>query len=202
MKINIVCVKWGVKFTSEYVNKLFSMVQRNLKVKHNFICFTDNPSELNKNIEVRMLPGSLEGWYNKIYLFKEGLLNDLVIYFDLDTIIVDNIEKLTTYKGNLALLNDFNNDTLATGLMIWKAEKNYQIWEKYEKMNYPKYFNGDGQFFNDNYEADKINSFFKGIYSFKNHCLNDIPKDARIICFHGKPKNHEVRNHEIYKYWR
>lgn len=201
MKINIACVKWGNKYSSDYVNRLYSMIQRNFSLDHNFICFTDNPKEINKNIEIKLLPTLLEGWYNKLYLFKEGLMKGKVIYFDLDTIILKNIDELANYQGDLALLNDFNNNTLATGIMIWKAEKNYKIWEKYKEMNYPKYFNGDGQFFNDNYDADKINSFFNGILSFKNHCKYRVPINARIVCFHGKPKNHEVKDHEIYKYW-
>ncbi|GAH56014.1 unnamed protein product, partial [marine sediment metagenome] len=45
--ITVCCLKVGDKYSSEYVNKLYSMVERNLTVEHDFICITDNPEGVN-----------------------------------------------------------------------------------------------------------------------------------------------------------
>ena len=38
----VVCLKWGNKYSAEYVNKLYSMVKRNLTIDYEFVCFTEN----------------------------------------------------------------------------------------------------------------------------------------------------------------
>lgn len=40
---NVICIKWGDKFGSEYVNSLYKMVEKKLTIPHRFVCFTDNP---------------------------------------------------------------------------------------------------------------------------------------------------------------
>jgi hypothetical protein len=37
-------MKWGDKFPSEYVNRLYAMVNRNLSIPFRFVCFTENDS--------------------------------------------------------------------------------------------------------------------------------------------------------------
>ena len=44
--LDIVCFKWGNKFTAEYVNNLHNAVERNITVSHTFTCFTEDPSFL------------------------------------------------------------------------------------------------------------------------------------------------------------
>ena len=39
---NFACVCYGDKYSLEYVQKLYNMVQRNTTYLHNFYCFTDN----------------------------------------------------------------------------------------------------------------------------------------------------------------
>ena len=48
---NVVCIKWGEKFGSEYVNKLYNSIQRNLSLKHRFICLTDNAEGIVAGVE-------------------------------------------------------------------------------------------------------------------------------------------------------
>ena len=50
--MNILCVKWGTKYSSEYVNKLYNMVLKNCNGQpFDFYCYTDNPSDLKSNIK-------------------------------------------------------------------------------------------------------------------------------------------------------
>ena len=79
---NVVCIKWGDKFSADYVNKLYSMVQRNLSLKHRFICLTEDPADLNPNIEVFPLTrNDLEYCWNKLVLFEKKLYTLMVLYY-------------------------------------------------------------------------------------------------------------------------
>ena len=40
--MNFCCVFYGTKYKVEYVQNLYNMVQRNLTIPHNFVCFTDD----------------------------------------------------------------------------------------------------------------------------------------------------------------
>ena len=96
--LNVVCLKHGTKYSSEYVNKLYNMIQRHLTVPHRFTCFTENKENLNDNINVIDLPNiPLEGWWFKPYIFRRGHFpdGDTVLYFDLDMVIVNNIDNHT-----------------------------------------------------------------------------------------------------------
>lgn len=104
---NIVCMKWGTAYDSEYVNKLYSMVSRNMTRPFRFICFTDIADGLNSNIEVFDLPpfesASLQtkGMYRKKTLcrsdlapFKEG---ERFLYLDIDVVITSPMDEMFDY---------------------------------------------------------------------------------------------------------
>ncbi len=141
--INIVCVKYGNKFGPEYVNKLLYMVQRHLTYDFKFICLTENNEGLDNKVEVIPLPKSipLKRWWWKIYLFKKGVLpeNDTNLFFDLDTIIVKNIDKLIDYKpGNFVGLRAVRRalrpgtNHLGSAVMRWTSYNYSDIWDKFE----------------------------------------------------------------------
>ena len=68
---NVVCIKWGDKFSADYVNRLYNMVQRNLTLEHRFICLTEDPTDLNPKIEALPLTrDDLEYCWNKLILFE------------------------------------------------------------------------------------------------------------------------------------
>ena len=79
---NFACVCYGDKYSLEYVEKLYNMVQRNSTYLHNFYCFTDNVKAekvLTGHINVRKFPlHDLHGWWNKMQLFHpdNGLMGE------------------------------------------------------------------------------------------------------------------------------
>ena len=56
MSVNIICMKWGNKYGPDYVNKLYNMVAKNLTQSFRFICFTENKTGIQGNIEIFPLP--------------------------------------------------------------------------------------------------------------------------------------------------
>lgn len=111
-KLNIVCIKWGTKFTSAHVNILYRAVKAHMNgVEHNFVCFTDNSENLDKGIDSRPLWNDATNFklnYRKLKLYSHEILESLnynIIYLDLDTVITgsllpfSNLEKNTLWKS-------------------------------------------------------------------------------------------------------
>ena len=53
---NVICMKWGDKYSPDYVNILFNMVSRNLKNPFKFVCFTDDATGIDPKVETFDLP--------------------------------------------------------------------------------------------------------------------------------------------------
>ena len=108
----VVCLKHGTKYSSEYVNKLYNMVSRNLTIPFKFVCLTENSSGLDKNIEhiPLYLDPRLTGWWYKPYFFNPYLgIDGTLLYLDLDVVVFENIDKLFTYKPDkFCIIRDFN----------------------------------------------------------------------------------------------
>ena len=85
--MNILCVKWGTKYSSDYVNILYNMVLKNCNGQpFDFYCYTDNNSNLIDNIKIIKINSDLKDWWPKLDLLN--IFNkDVNIFFDLDVII-------------------------------------------------------------------------------------------------------------------
>lgn len=116
----IACVRTGTKYPVDYVYRLKAMVERHLKVFHKFICITDRPNEL-KGIEVIDITAlNLPGWWGKMYLFELfWRAGEKVIYFDLDTVICNDIKPLTDLEIEFGICANF---TRAYGIKEWPCK--------------------------------------------------------------------------------
>ena len=72
-------MKWGTLYSAEYVNKLYSMVKRNLSYDFKMVCFTDDESGIRKEVQCFPipeinLPGDLpERMWKKLTTLKKDL---------------------------------------------------------------------------------------------------------------------------------
>ena len=113
--MNFVCVYWGDKYKTDYVQNLYNMVQRHLTIPHKFICFTDHV-KLHKivkgDIEFRQFKHhDYQTWWNKLQLFSEDAeLEGPNLYMDLDVVILENINEMATFGDDdtFGVINDFN----------------------------------------------------------------------------------------------
>lgn len=70
-KINVVCLKWGVLYGPEYVNKILAGVQRHSSRPFDFYCMTENSTGLNEKIKIIPLLEDWKGWWGKATLFSK-----------------------------------------------------------------------------------------------------------------------------------
>lgn len=192
----------------DYVNRLLRAVKRNSTVPFSFVCFTDEEdTAYSKRIILKPIPMQLKGWWNKMYMFKAGVLEGRVVYLDLDTVITGNIDALLKLETPFAMLRDVMRPHLkASGVMAWLANGRYGLWDAYEDAGRPHHWKeGDGGFIADHlaYEPDLLQNHVDGIYSYKKNCrAQGLPDDATIVCFHGQPRPHMVADAWVGEHWK
>ena len=105
----VLCLKHGVKYSSEYVNRLNRMIKRHCTVPFRFACLTDDASDLDSDIIPLPLPNFVSGWWCKPYMFSKDLpIKGNILYLDLDVVISNNIDKLFSYQhGHWCIVRDF-----------------------------------------------------------------------------------------------
>lgn len=200
--ITFVCVSVGnyQGRSAEYVNILVNMIARNLPDKHKFVCFTDDATNINSEIECRVITEKLNGWWNKLYLFKEGSLtkeDGRIVYFDLDTVIVSGLDEIIKYAGKFAILRDFYRPNgLQSSVMLWEGGDHTYIWSNWDKAGRPE-INGGDQAWLEIYFQRKNRDILQQIFpkcfvSYKVHAQEMVPKSAKVVVFHDKPRPHEA----------
>ena len=108
----VACLKFGKKYGPEYVNTLYRMVDRNLTLDYEFVCFTEDTKGLDPHIRTESLPFSaqIQGWWYKPYFLDPKLcIQGTILFIDLDVIVFRNIDNLFTYNPEqFMIIRDFN----------------------------------------------------------------------------------------------
>jgi len=200
----------GGTYTAEWVNRLHAGVQRHLPVDHDFVCLTDDPRGMDRGVCVEPLRHDWPGWWAKQELFTPGLFDDLVIYFDLDTVITGDLVPFTGYTGPRAFLRDFfryRENMIGSGMMLWMGDEMADIYREFTKDpeahmrtfrrrsdEFTKRFMGRGHFIQDLWPGLVVSS--------KAHCRTGLPENARVVCMHGRPRMTELEpTHWLRQRW-
>ena len=153
--INIMCVKWGDKYSAEFVNKLFNMVEKNIcGTPFTFYCYTDNGKDINPSVKISPMQTDLTQYWPKLELFKL-FRQDTNIFFDKYDYVKEHlklseveISEYTGYKSNFInnnsgfLIKSGSNETMTTHqtfyyhvYMVKDLSKGY-----YDRKNWKEYY--------------------------------------------------------------
>jgi hypothetical protein len=219
MELTVACLWWdrwcGDTWGPEYVERLRNMVRGNLSLPHRFVCFTDKPEKIEER-GIETLPMDVPKWkwnLRKTVVYKkDNGLSGRVIVLDLDMIILRSIDFLARYRGEFCIIEDFYHKGLPGGSIMsfeagtlqerfydplvkngfnigWKVRGSERYWYKERRSHM--------DFWQDLY-PDKIVSF----KPTPNTRLNREPEEAAIVCFHGRPRPHEVDTSWVVKNWK
>lgn len=224
--LNCACLIHGNYYDIEYVDKLYNSIKKNVSLEVKLHVYTEE----NRSIKKEYIKHGLEnypgvggiknGWWYKIQLFNSNLYSDDILYFDLDILIIKNIDwiwKLYEFnKNKFVACKDFRylfgyNNHINSSIMMFNVKKYKHIYDNFDLKNI-NIFPGD---------QDYINAFVKDkvIYldetRIKSHTyevLNKFKKNKKeefkientdIIIFHGKDKPHILKNDNLVKkYWK
>lgn len=104
--VNVICMKFFTRYGPHYVNRLHRAVQRHLTRPFRFVCFTENPADIDPGIETPPLPPLQvpkefypSAWL-KLAFFQDGLadLKGPTLFLDLDVVILDSLDCFFDYE--------------------------------------------------------------------------------------------------------
>ena len=194
--MNIIFVKHGDKYDHQYVNKLYQDLIRYYPNAIYWI-YTENSDKVNQDINIVTIfkRPTLKRWWNKLALFSDDMpFEGKCLYFDLDSVIIDNPKKWVTNFDGLTLVKDFYKEnlyfdkhsydvTVNSSVMTFTAKKNNYIWEKFLKNKdyFMRKYMGIDRFLV--YEGIEIKNFENGFaYSVE----NEEPKEnAAVRMYNG-----------------
>jgi FkbM family methyltransferase len=230
--ITVACVRVGEAYPIEYVEKLSDMCRRNLPegFPGRFVCLTDRPGDLAylKHIEtIDISPFSpaerFEGWWAKMLLFQPELFieGERIWYFDLDTVITGPLEHIFNYPGAFAILRDvYRPQGLQSSVMSFIVSKlTASIWDEWAARRFPHLTGGDQavleHFFAPvvgwrdarlkarGWAPDLLQDMYPGEFrSYKQECVWSVPKETKVVFFHGVPRPHDVVTGWVPDVWK
>lgn len=204
-KTAILCVlRSGGDFTTCDVDVVFTMLKQHVTIPFDFYCLT--------NVHTQKFPtlpliNEYKGWWSKIELFRSKLVpNERILYFDLDMIVKKNINNLLEQPFDFIGLRPFNikkmedSNYFASAILSWVNDGTFDfIYDAFNYKTDSDLFNGDQDYMSSIMQLHECEfkywqDLVGGIYSYKRHIRKGIVPvgEARIVCFHGKPRPKEV----------
>lgn len=217
--------KTGGEYDISYAKMLTAAIKRNITLEHEVLLLTDAVYNeyyplIKEGIvdEIYMLSHGLPGWWSKIELFR---IPGPVLYFDLDTVIVDNIdavvETVLDLTNEIMMLKGFYRPDKCSGILGWNTDLT-RVYNLYIKDYLPKAkfserhnalrmavdnktYRGDQEWLQRAFiDLHQVSIFIQDklpgcVCSYKVNIQQSeiIPDGVRIVCFHGKPRPHEVK---------
>ena len=193
--LTVACVlKSGGIYDATWVARLRDGVARHLPVEHRFVCLSD----VDVPCERIPLEHDWPGWWSKIELLK---LQGPMLFFDLDTAIVGDLsdiaQKATPHSGIVMLQDFYRRKGFGSGVMAWGGAFDGLAWKRAFVRRAEEYQRELGSRGDQGYLEDCFQYAFVPVWqdllpgqivSYKVHCRNGIPPDARVVCLHGLPK--------------
>jgi hypothetical protein len=188
------------------------------------------PSHMVKH-ELRDLgvSGPRKAWWYKLQLFNNKHYRGPLLYLDLDTVIVDNIDWITHQPLDyLWAPRDFKrlwyppHSGINSSVMWWDTNRFTNVWHEFRAQDFNllrQRYPGDQDFLSD-IIAPQQRRFLdeKLIRSWKWECLDGgwnfktrkhlepglgtTAFPAGILVFHGNPKPHECKDPVIQQHWK
>ncbi len=105
MTQTVICIKWGIRYGPDYVNRLCSMVKRHTARPTRIVCYTDDQAGITSEVETFPLPyielPEYRRWFpwRKISLWQEELegISGEVLYLDLDIVVTGSLDDFFDY---------------------------------------------------------------------------------------------------------
>jgi hypothetical protein len=111
------------RYTPDVVRWFRRQLAAKLRTPHTFVCLSDKPDEVPGGIALKH---NWPGWWAKLELFRPDLFQegDLVLYFDMDTVLTDTFEvPPIPPKGDLGMVGFGGSwwTHYGSGVMCWRA---------------------------------------------------------------------------------
>ena len=227
----VLCVRFGYRYGRDYVERLRNMVSRNLTLPYEFVCLTDDKIPIEGVRTLHQNNSSYnKQWWHKVHMFDPGLeINGRILYFDLDVVIHDSIDKLfTNYDQEFLGIRDFNRKFhpnwkyLNSSVMSWTHGTQSKIYQDFKKdPSTAMRMHGDQDWI---WRQSRNTLVFwpeswiqsykweirsreelverSGKKGFKSQWDHYPDKECSVAVFHGDPKPNELIDRYVVENWR
>jgi hypothetical protein len=176
--------------------------------------------------------GRKRSWWYKMQLFNSAHFSGQLLYFDLDTVIVDNIDWIVDLSPfyfwtirDFRVLWKADVQNMNSSVMYWDTTKWSQVWSNFEQNGTRKIISryqhgGDQEYLTTVIapekrrfmDPDRVVSWrwtaLDGGMNFTNRTYNRpgrgtiLSPNNSVLVFHGDPKPHETNDVVIKQHWR
>jgi len=176
-------------------------------------------------VEWAGIGGPKRSWWYKMQLFNADHHQGNLLYFDLDCVIIRNLDWLPNLPTtNFWTIRDFrylqrqNHLEMNSSVMWWNVAKFAKVWHDFEKLDINdtvKRYPGDQDYLGAviptsqrrYFEGHHLQSWrwqaldggydFTRRQAFKPGSGAKVTDESSILVFHGRPKPHECTNHPV-----
>lgn len=114
---NVLCLKWGTRYDSSYINRLYHAVRAHMSRPFRFVCVTDDPTGIEAGVDIVPLPGNPDvqgrAWPNlhaKLCLFQPGFaeLEGPTLFLDVDLLVTGPLDDFFDYRpGDFCIIHNW-----------------------------------------------------------------------------------------------
>jgi hypothetical protein len=176
------------------------------------------------------ISGPKQSWWYKMQLFNSEHHAGPLLYFDLDTVIVNNVDWIWKLPSEYFwAVRDFKYlwrptySGLNSSVMWWDTNKYTHVWNQFAQEDLPKImrnYHGDQDYISSNipvnqrrfFESERVKSWrwqcADGGYDFKKKrhfspgSDTYFPPETSVVIFHGQPKPAEITDPVIVHHWQ
>jgi hypothetical protein len=233
--LDCACVLHGSSYTWDYVENLYAMLTRNLTPPVKLHVFTEQSRPVPEPMIKHVLTEwpqlrSGKGWWYKMQMFNIAHVAGPLLYFDLDTVIVNNIDWIWAKPTNyFNTIRDFKHlwapahTGINSSVMWWDTRIFSSVWDHFSTSdlhNLQLKYRGDQDFLShvipENqrryFETERVKSWrwecLDGGYNFKKRRhvtpgtgTHFLP-DTSVLIFHGNPKPKDITDPLVLNYWK
>jgi hypothetical protein len=233
--IDVACVIHGTKYDWCYVERLYNMVIRHSTRPVRFHVFTESdrsvPDHMVKHVlhDWPGIAGPKKSWWYKMQMFEPGRISGRLLYFDLDTVIVDNIDWMQDLDVRFFWsIRDFRHlwrpswKGMNSSVMLWDTTRFAWIWKEFQQNDVKtqaRLFHGDQDFLNSVLTERDLKFMDESLIKSWRWQIKDGGMDmktrvyrrpdagsvllpgVKILIFHGSPKPHDVHDPVIEQNW-
>lgn len=232
--IDCACVIHGDTYNWTYVERLYNMLNRHISAGVRLHVYTEAdrpvPAPMIKHeLDDWKIAGPKMSWWYKMQLFNTKKFAGPLLYFDLDVVIVNNIDWIT--QASLRWfwsVRDFrylwrpHDLSINSSVMWWDNQNTQQVWQAFCQQKLDKLvksYKGDQDFLKD-HVPQEICRYFNhervlswrwqckdGGYDFKTRRFfqpdteTKYSENASVLVFHGRPKPAEINDVVISNHW-
>lgn len=190
MSLTVACVfKESETYKREHVDRLEAMVAQHMSQPYKFVCVDDSP---------------LPGWWAKLSMWEPGRFDGRVLYLDIDSTVIGSLDDLSNFPASFVIVENFkemkepNKAKFNSSVIAFDAGSCEHLFTEFTPSVMDR-LNGDQDWISERMpNAATFPKDWCVSYKVRRYAkFRSMPRDARVICYHGRPKIWELPDNDL-----